>query len=66
MIMRKAALMLIALSCAALIGCEEEGPAERVGERLDGALSEAQDRLEDARDEIEDAAEDVGDALRGE
>lgn len=59
-------IALLTLGTVSLIGCEDEGPAEQMGERLDDALSEAQDRLEDARDEVEDAAEEVGDALRGE
>ncbi len=56
----------IALGTMGMSGCEEEGPAERMGEQLDDAMSEAQDRLEDARDEVQEAAEEVGEALRGE
>jgi hypothetical protein len=37
---------------AAMTGCEQEGPAERAGERLD-----------EAGDDIEDAAEDLKDDL---
>ena len=57
---------VVILSSMALAGCEDEGPAQRAGERLDDAMSEAQDRFEDAREEIEEAAEEVGEALRGE
>ena len=57
------------LGCAAVLaltGCAEEGPAERAGERLDDAVSQAQDRLEETREEVEEAADDVRDALSGE
>lgn len=57
---------LVVLCAMALSGCEDEGPAERAGQTLDNALSEAQDRFEDARDEIEEAAEEIDEALRGE
>ena len=56
--------MLMALGLAGIAGCEEQGPAEQAGERLDDAVSDARDRLEEAGDEIEEAAEEVGDALR--
>jgi hypothetical protein len=45
---------------------EKDGPAERAGERLDDAVSNARDRLEDAGDEIREAGEEIGDALRDE
>ena len=56
----------VAFGTMGMSGCEEEGPAEQMGERLDDVMSEAQDRLEDARDEVQEAAEEVGEALRGE
>lgn len=58
--------LLIAMVATALLGCAEEGPAERAGERIDDAIGEARDRLEDARDEAEEAAEDVREALEEE
>lgn len=65
-VIRTLAVVCIAFGTMGMGGCEEEGPAEQMGERLDDAMSEAQDRLEDARDEVQDAAEEVGEALRGE
>ncbi len=63
---RLAAIALLAAAGLSLAGCEEEGPAERMGERLDDALSQAQDRLEDAREEVEEAVDEVNEALQGE
>ena len=57
---------LVAIVVAAgLAACtDDEGPAERFGERVDDAVSEARDRAEQTRDEIEEAADEIGDALR--
>jgi hypothetical protein len=61
------ALALSATLAIALVGCtERDGPAERAGERIDDAVSDARDRIEDAGDEVREAAEEVGDALRDE
>lgn len=50
---------------AGLAGCtDDEGPAERLGERVDDAVSDARDRAEETRDELEEAADEIGDALR--
>ena len=54
--------MLLAVSGLAVLpvgmtGCEEEGPAERAGERLDEAGDDIEDAAEDAADDIEDAVD---------
>ena len=67
MTLRSVRVLLLAVAAIALWGCaEEQGPAERAGERLDDIADEARDRFEDARDEIEEAAEEVREALQGE
>ena len=43
--------------------CEDEGPAEKVGEKIDNAVEETQENLEEAGDEIEETAEETGDKL---
>ncbi len=40
-----------------LAGYEQEGPAERAGERMDEAVEEAGDDLEDAADDLENATD---------
>ena len=37
-----------------LVACEQEGPAERAGEKLDEAADDIGDGIEDAGDEVED------------
>lgn len=54
--------ILLAASLAALAACEEEGPAERAGERIDEAAEELESGFQDARDEVEQAVEDAREA----
>ena len=43
--------ILLALAAAfVLSACDNEGPAERAGEKLDNAVENAGDKLEDATD----------------
>ncbi|HSO19379.1 MAG TPA: hypothetical protein VLT88_07980 [Desulfosarcina sp.] len=44
-----AALLLAALGIVQ-VGCEQEGPAERAGEKIDQAVEEAGDKVEKATD----------------
>lgn len=37
-----------------LIGCEQEGPAEKAGEKIDEAVEKTGDTLEEAGEEIQD------------
>jgi hyperosmotically inducible protein len=65
--MRKSGLALLALSALAGSACtEKDGPAERAGERIDDAVSDARDRIEDAGNEAREAVDEIGDALRDE
>jgi len=52
---------LLLAACA-----DNEGPAERFGERVDDAVEQARDRLDDAADEAREAADEIEDALRDE
>lgn len=49
------------LTGAFVIGCDDEGPAEEVGEDIDEAVDEAGDAAEDVADEAEDAADEATD-----
>lgn len=51
-------VLMLALSVFALAGCEEKGPAERLGENID-------DGVEAARESVEDAADAVNDRIDG-
>jgi len=62
---------LSSVVCAGLLmvglgGCEQEGPAERAGEKIDEAaegLSKAEGPAERAGKKVDKAAEDAGEAL---
>ncbi|GIT97741.1 hypothetical protein [Sulfurovum sp. TSL1] len=46
-----------------ITGCEEKGPAEKAGEKIDNVASDIKDNTEDALDEADDAIEDAGDKI---
>lgn len=62
--------MLIAMAFAS--GCEKQGPAEKAGEEIDDAYSEAikkaeeaSKKMEGAGEKIEEALEEAEDAVKG-
>jgi hypothetical protein len=48
--------LLFAGSVLSVMGCEEEGPAERAGERVDESMEKAGEELEQAGDKVQDSA----------
>ena len=53
---RTAAVTALAfVSALGLAACEEEGPAEQLGESIDNSVEELGEAAEDAGDEVEDA-----------
>jgi len=57
--------LLICCFALALVlqSCEEQGPAEEAGEKVDTMMEKAQENLEDAGDKMKEAAEEGKDAL---
>lgn len=58
--MSKLLKMLFALMCVGgltftVVGCEDDGPAEEMGEGIDETGENIEDATEDAGDDIEDA-----------
>lgn len=64
---RKCALMMMLGLFSAVglssIGCEDEGPAERMGEKIDNAAEEASDNSEEAAEDTADAMEEAADEM---
>ena len=54
----------LAVVAIALVGCREEGPAERAGKAIDEAFESMGDQAEDIAEAAEEAAEDAADAMR--
>lgn len=71
--------LTVALVCGVLAGCEQEGPAEKAGERIDEAVEQTRDAIDDAgqqgtmermgekldqgMEEAGEAVEDAGDEM---
>lgn len=52
----RALMLMFALSGVGLLAaCEQQGPAEEMGENIDEGIEETGDAIEDAADEAEDA-----------
>ena len=49
------ALLVVGLFAGALVACEEQGPAEQVGDAVDNAAEQAGEVLEQAGDAAEEA-----------
>ena len=61
---RKLAILLLAVGLGFGIGaCEQKGPAERAGERVDKAVERAGDKVERAGEKVGGAAERAGDKV---
>jgi hypothetical protein len=52
---RVGVILVLGLSLGILGACEEQGPAEEIGEAVDDTADNVGDALEDAGDEVEDA-----------
>ncbi len=53
---------MLLLACFAgslffVVGCEQEGPAERAGERVDESMEKAGEKIEQAGENIQDSAD---------
>lgn len=57
------ALAVIVVAAFFASACEKKGPAEKAGEKIDNAYTEALDKAEEAGDKIEEAGEKVEEAL---
>lgn len=49
------ASVLLLLSVGALYGCEQEGPAERAGKKIDHAVEKAGEKIEETGEKLQDA-----------
>ena len=65
MIRKTALLALLATFAVGLAACEKQGPAERVGEKIDHTVDAAKNGgKEPVGDKVEDAAHDVRDGVQ--
>lgn len=52
-------IALLSLVALLAVGCEQKGPAERAGERIDDTAEEISDSARDVGNRVEDACEDL-------
>lgn len=62
--LKRTLLISIFAAFVALAGCQEKGPAEKAGEKIDNAIDGGKDSIEDAADDVEDAADDAADEIK--
>ncbi len=60
------ALMAASLSLGGLAGCEEKGPAENAGKKIDEAIEQGGDVTDEASEEAHQIIDDVGDRVQEE
>ena len=63
MTFRAPAMALILIAAVFAFGCEKKGTAEKAGEKIDHAYSEALEKAEEAGEKIEEAGERIEEAL---
>jgi len=64
MTFRITVLALILVAAIVASGCEKKGPAEKAGEKIDRAYTEALEKAEEAGEKMEDAGEKIDEAIR--
>lgn len=52
-------LLISLMFTVGLTGCDNDGPAEDFGERVDESVEDAGDAIEDTADDAEDAVDDM-------
>lgn len=57
-------LAVTSLALFALTACDNKGPAERAGEKIDNAAEHTKDSVDSAMDKAEDKIDHAGDKIR--
>lgn len=50
-------LLAAATMAFVLTGCDQDGPAEQAGEKIDNAVEKAGDKIEEAGDKVQDSVD---------
>lgn len=56
---RSQVMVVLAFALSALAGCEQQGPAQKAGEKVDKAVDQAGKSMQKAGEKVEDAAKDA-------
>lgn len=57
------ALALIVFAAAVASACDKKGPAEKAGEKIDEAYTDALEKAEEAGEKVEEAKQRIDEAL---
>ncbi|HMO27300.1 MAG TPA: hypothetical protein PKB10_13635 [Tepidisphaeraceae bacterium] len=57
------AMLSLGLGTMAVVGCDDDGPAERTGERVDNAMERAGEKVEEAGEKVQEGAKDAERAI---
>jgi hypothetical protein len=52
-------MVALGLALSMLVGCEQQGPAQKAGEKVDKAVDQAGKTMQKAGEKVEDAAKDA-------
>ncbi len=52
-------ILLLGFASFGLSGCERQGPAEEMGERIDDAVDDAADKIDDAADDASERIDEI-------
>jgi ElaB/YqjD/DUF883 family membrane-anchored ribosome-binding protein len=52
-------VLLIVLLIAAFVSCEQEGPAEKAGKKIDETMEKAGDKMEEAGEAVQEKTEEM-------
>lgn len=55
---------VLGISTVGLAACDNKGPAEKAGEKVDNATSKTGDAMDNAADKASDAADKAGDKVK--
>jgi len=56
--------LIVCAAAAALIACQQEGPAEKAGKKVDKAVEKAGDKVDEAAGKVGDALKQAGDKVK--
>ena len=56
--------LVACVAAVALVACQQEGPAERAGKKVDKAVEKAGDKVDKAAEKVGDALKEAGDKVK--
>jgi MT0933-like antitoxin protein len=56
--------LVVCAAATALTACQQEGPAERAGKKVDKAVEQAGDKVDKAAEKVGDALKQAGDKVK--